>query len=334
MGLEFKDYYATLGVPRTASDDEIKKAFRKLARIHHPDVARDKKGSEEKFKEINEAYEVLGTPENRRKYDTLGADWKRGAASQPPPGWNPRGPGGRGRGRANSQEFNFGGTGFSDFFERFFSQSGSPGGRGFDRYDSDDDAEASRRGQDVEGDLAVSLQEVLEGSVRSVSVRSTNPTTGAAESDTFKVRIPIGVKEGQRIRVSGKGGAGIGGGTAGDLMLRVRISPHPDFEVEDNDLHTDLPITPWEAVLGATVTAPSLEGPVQIKIPAGTANGQQLRVRKRGLPRVEAPLDRGDLYVRLQIEMPTTFTENELAAWRVLAAASQFNPRNEEPVAD
>ena len=153
MALEFKDYYAILGVPRTASEDEIKKAFRKLARVHHPDVSRDKKGSEEKFKEINEAYEVLGNPENRRKYDTLGADWKRGAAAQPPPGFNAGGR--RSRGASGGQEFNFGGTGFSDFFEHFFSQSGRPGrsGRGFpggfDRYDGDDAATGTKALRDV-----------------------------------------------------------------------------------------------------------------------------------------------------------------------------------------
>lgn len=324
MGLEFKDYYAVLGVPRTASQDEIKKAFRSLARVHHPDVSRDKKGSEDKFKEINEAYEVLGTPENRSKYDTLGADWKRGAPAQPPPGYNAGGR--RARGPSGGQEFNFGGTGFSDFFEHFFSQSGRRGGAGFDRYDSED-AGGPSRGQDLEGDLAVSLNEVLEGSVRSVSVKSTNPQTGQVETETFKVRIPIGVKEGQRIRVTGKGSAGAGGGTAGDLYLSVRLSPHPDLEVDGNDLHTDVLITPWEAALGATVSVTSLEGALQLKIPTTTANGQQMRVRGRGLPRLEAPVERGDLYVHVRVEMPHELTEDERTAWQALAAVSKFRPR-------
>jgi curved DNA-binding protein len=334
MAFEFKDYYAILGVPRTATEDEIKKAFRKLARQHHPDVSKDKKGSEDKFKEINEAYEVLGTPENRRKYDTLGADWKRGGATQPPPGWNPGGPGGPRRGApgagGDGNEFNFGGTGFSDFFERFFGQAGRQGRSGFDRYDSDDDAGVlHRRGTDVEGDLAVSLQEAVEGSIRSVSVRSTNPKTGAVDTETFKVRIPIGVKEGQRIRVAGKGAAGMGSGTSGDLILRVRLSPHPDFQVEDDDLFTEVPVAPWEAALGATITAPSLEGPVQLRMPPATASGQQLRVKKRGLPRIDAPGERGDLYVRMVVEMPPKLSDDEKAAWQALAAVSKFNPREE-----
>jgi curved DNA-binding protein len=323
MGLEFKDYYAILGVPRTATDDEIKKAFRRLARVHHPDVAKDKKGSEDKFKEINEAYEVLGTPENRRKYDTLGADWKRGAPQSPPPGF---GGGRRTRGAGAGQEFNFGGTGFSDFFEHFFSQSGRRSAPGFDRYDGED-VGGPLRGQDIEGDLAVSLDEVLEGSVRSVSVKSTNPETGEMETETFKVRVPMGVKEGQRIRVAGKGSAGSGGGTAGDLYLSVRLSPHPDFEVDGNHLYAEVPVTPWEAALGATVPVPSLDGALQLKIPPATANGQQLRVRGRGLPRLEAPVERGDLLVRVRIEMPHELTEDEKAAWQALATVSKFRPR-------
>jgi curved DNA-binding protein len=335
MALEFKDYYATLGVPRTASDDELKKAFRKLARQYHPDVAKDKKAAEEKFKEINEAYEVLGNPENRKKYDTLGANWKQGAGFQPPPGWEQAGGRGGRRtrrtgGSAEDFEFRFGGTGFSDFFEQFFSGANHRGGPGgFPGADDGGDGSASgyaQRGADIEGDLAVSVDEVLRGSVRTVSFQRVNSHTGKAETQQFKVRIPPGVQEGQLIRVAGKGETGFGGGTAGDLFLRVRISPHPDFQVQGSDLVTELDLAPWEAVLGATVPVPTLEAPVNVRIPAGTNPGQQLRVRGRGLPRGQAG-ERGDLYVKLLVKLPAKLTDDERALWEKLAAGSGFKPR-------
>jgi curved DNA-binding protein len=336
MGVDFKDYYTILGVPRTADADEIKKAYRKLARQYHPDVAKDKKAAEEKFKEINEAYEVLGSAENRKKYDTLGANWKQGAGFQPPPGWEQQfgGAGGRGRSRrgqprgGEDYEFHFGGTGFSDFFEQFFGGRRNGGFSGFQGAgDAGDDSAGSyaQRGADVEGDLAVSVDEVLHGSVRSVSFRRVNPRTGETETHQFKVRIPPGVQEGQLIRVAGKGESGLGGAAAGDLYLRVRISPHPDFTVQGSDLVADLELAPWEAVLGATVGVKTLDGSVNVRIPPGTNPGQKLRLRGHGLPR--GGNERGDLYVRLAVKLPGQVTDDERALWEKLAATSTFKAR-------
>lgn len=313
--MEFKDYYRILGVDRKAGPDEIKKAYRQLARKHHPDVAKEK-GAEDRFKEINEAYEVLGDPENRRKYDTLGANWKQGAGFQPPPGWEGRAGGRRG---GTEREFHFGGTGFSDFFEQFFG--GRFSGRDSSGFEESPGAgrRFSQRGADIEGDLAVSLDEALRGSVRSVSLRSTDPDTGAATTETFKVRIPAGVREGQVIRVGGKGGAGPGG--AGDLFLRVRLSPHPDFRVEGPDLATEVEIPAWEAVLGATVRVGTLDGSVQMRIPPGTSPGQRLRVRGQGLPAQGG--GRGDLLVTVTVTLPRELTPAQRTAWEQVAAASR-----------
>jgi curved DNA-binding protein len=331
MAVEFKDYYQVLGVPRNAGDDEIKKAFRKLARQYHPDVARDKKAAEEKFKEINEAYEVLSDPANRKKYDELGAHWKQGAGFRPPPGWGQQAPGG-GRGPAGAEEFefHFGGTGFSDFFEQFFGR-GRGGGFGDFRGGRsapggvEQEEGFAMRGNDVEGDLLVTLDEVWRGSVRSVSVRRVHPQTGAAGTHTFKVRVPAGVQDGQLIRLAGQGEAGVGGGAAGDLYLRVRFARHPDFDVRGPNLEYTLPIAPWEAVLGATVSVPTLEGSVKVKIPPGSNNGQRLRVRGRGLPQTRG--ERGDLFISLEVQVPARLSAEEKALWMQLAQGSEFNPR-------
>ena len=329
MAVEFKDYYTTLGVARGASEDEIKKAFRKLARLYHPDVAKDKKTAEEKFKEINEAYEVLGTPENRKKYDTLGANWKQGAGFQPPPGWQGT-PGGGGRRTRRTQtpsgeeyEFHFGGTGFSDFFEQFFGRQG-----GFPGAETPDDSARSfaQRGSDVEGEIAVSIDEVLNGSIRSVSFQRTNSRTSETETHRFKVRIPAGVQDGQLIRVTGKGETGSGGAAAGDLYLRVRLSAHPEFQVQGSDLVVDLDLAPWEAVLGATVTVKTLEGSVNVRIPPGTNPGQQLRVRAHGLPRGQTG-ERGDLFVKLGVRLPDSLNPAEKELWEKLAQTSSFRAR-------
>jgi curved DNA-binding protein len=329
MGPEFKDYYAILGVPRTASADELKKAYRQLARKYHPDVATDKKAAEDRFKEINEAYEVLGDAGNRKKYDTLGANWKQGAGFQPPPGWDPSGAGGRRRSRrpagGDDAEFQFGGTGFSDFFEQFVGARGAGGFQPFQEAGPGRRPHSSR-GADVEGDLAVSLDEVLNGSVRQVSFRRANSRTGETESHSFKVRLPAGVHEGQLIRVAGKGEAGAGDGGAGDLLLRVRLSPHPDFAVQGEDLVTELDLAPWEAVLGTTLSVPTLTGPVNVRVAAGTNSGQQLRLRGHGLPKGQAT-ERGDLYAKLLVKVPTQLTDEERGLWEKLAAASKFQPR-------
>jgi curved DNA-binding protein len=310
MSVQYKDYYQSLGVPRTASEADIKKAFRKLAREFHPDVAKDKKKAEEKFKEINEAYEVLSDADKRKKYDELGANWKSGAEFRPPPGQGGFGGGqpfGR-AGRSGGVEFEFGGTGFSDFFEQMFGaqrRGGGFGGRsGFA------DEEMTEPSRDIEGDILVTLEEAKRGSVRTVTVRRENRT------DSHQVKIPAGITEGQKLRIAGRGEGG------GDLYLRIRLAKHPDFEVDGHNLIYELEIAPWEAALGAEIAVPTLDGKVNIKIPAGTASGQKLRVRGRGLGK------NGDLIVATKILVPAKISDAQKKLWEQLARESKFNPRD------
>jgi curved DNA-binding protein len=316
--MQFKDYYQILGVSKTASQPEIKSAFRKLARQHHPDVAKakDKAAAEAKFKEINEAYEVLGDAEKRQKYDTLGADWQRGGA-QPPPGWHQRRrrSGGMPQGTQGMEgmgggdfDFNFGGTGFSDFFEAFFGS----GGRGANPFASGR-AAGSQRGVDIEADLMVPLEEALHGARRKITFQREG-----GEMQTYEITIPPGVREGQRIRLSGQGQAGLRGGSAGDLYLNVRLAPHPDFRVEGSDLIFELETPLWDAVLGATISIPTMEGTVRLKIPAGSQPGQRFRLKERGMPKSEG--GRGDLYVMLVLNVPKTLTPEQRKLWEGLAA--------------
>jgi len=306
MAVQFRDYYETLGVPKTASEDEIRSAFRKLARKYHPDVAKDKKTAEEKFKQINEAYEVLSDPEKRRKYDELGTNWNQPGGFQPPPQW---GGGQRGGfhtygGDNGGVEFEFGGTGFSDFFEAFFG-----GGRGRSAFGGFGQRASAERGSDVEADI----EEALKGSTRQVSLRR----AGSKKTETYQVKIPRGVREGQRIRLAGQGEAGERGGKSGDLFLRVRLARHPDFSVEGSDLIHEVKIAPWQAVLGDSLTVPTLEGNARLKLPPGTQGGQRFRLRERGLPGVSG--QRGDLYVVAQIQLPKKLTERERELWQQLA---------------
>jgi curved DNA-binding protein len=340
MSVEYKDYYKILGVDRNASAEEIRKAFRKLARQYHPDVAKNKPQAEEKFKEINEAHEVLSDPEKRKKYDALGPNWKQGAEFRPPPGWEPfgGGVGGRRRRTTGAEEFEFDGTGFSDFFEQIFGR----GGRGGFRFDRE---EMSERGRDLEADIMVTLQEALRGSVRSISLRRAVPCehcggTGMVgrkvcpdcdgsghkvRTEVHQVKIPPGVTEGQRLRVGGKGEAGAGGGMPGDLYLTVHLAGHPEFRVQNGDLFYDLDLAPWEAVLGTSVSVPTLEGHVNIRIPAGTQSGQRLRVRNRGLGKEGA---RGDLFVMTRVQVPDRITDHERRLWEQIARESDFKPRD------
>ena len=319
MSVQYKDYYEILGVPRSASDADIKRAFRKLAREHHPDVAKDKKKAEEKFKEINEAYEVLGDPAKRKKYDELGANWKSGAEFRPPPGWESFTSGRVHRGgRGNAEyDFHFGGTGFSDFFEQIFgSRRGGGGGRsGFGGATGFDEEEMVERGRDIEGDIMVTLEEAMRGAVRSVNVRR-NDRHGRAKTDTYQVKIPAGVTEGQRLRLAGRGEVGTGGGETGDLYLRVRLAKHPDFEVDDHNLIYEAELAPWDAVLGTELSVPTLDGRVNIKIPAGTQNGQKLRLRSRGLPNRNG--GKGDLIILTTILMPKHVTDEQRKLWEEL----------------
>lgn len=305
MAVQYKDYYDTLGVKKTASQDDIRKAFRKLARQYHPDVAKDKKAAEGKFKEINEAYEVLGDAEKRAKYDQLGADWDR-QPQRPPPG------GGFGGGGFNPGEF--GGTGFSDFFEQFFGGRAGRGrgakGHGFFG------EQPETRGGDIEADLMVTLEEALHGARKKISFRR----QGSSKTETYEVKIPKGVREGQRIRLAGQGGEGTRKELSGDLYLVVRLAQHPDYRVDGDDLVHDLELYPWSAVLGTEVNVPTPDGSVRLKIPPGTQNGQKLRLRGRGL--VTAPDKRGDFYVQAQIVVPKAVTDEARKHWEALARLS------------
>jgi curved DNA-binding protein len=308
MSVQYKDYYQSLGVSRTASADEIKKSFRKLAREYHPDVAKDKKKAEEKFKEINEAYEVLSDPAKRKKYDELGANWKSGAEFRPPPGYGGGFGGGQTFRGGQTGGFEFGGTGFSDFFEQMFGSRMRSGFGGHGGFQEEEFAEPESR--DIEGDILVTLEEARRGSVRTVTVRRENRT------DSHQVKIPAGITEGQKLRIAGRGEHG------GDLYLRIRLAKHPDFEVDGHNLIYELELAPWEAVLGAEIAVPTLDGRVNIKIPAGTASGQKLRVRGHGLGKT------ADLIVVTKIVVPGKITDAQKKLWEQLAKESKFNPRD------
>jgi len=278
MSVAFKNYYDILGVASNASEAEIKNAFRSLARKYHPDVAKDKTGAENKFKEINEANEVLSDPEKRRKYDELGANWNH-PERQP----GQRSDGFRG-GAEEGSEFHFDGTGFSDFFEQFFGSRGRPSGGFGGAWESGTEGEEfAQRGRDVEGDILVTLDEVLHGSERTIRLQRVDPRTGQPATQTLRVKIPPGVREAQLIRLAGKGRDGIGGGEAGNLYLRVTFARHPEFRVRGVDLYHDLDLSPWEAVLGATIRIPALDGLVSLRVPPGTTAGRDFRLRGLGL---------------------------------------------------
>ena len=309
MPVQFRDYYETLGVSKTATQDDIKSAFRKLARKYHPDTAKDKKSAEEKFKEINEAYEVLSDPEKRKKYDNLGPDWQQPGGFQPPPGGGMHGfPGGFQQGGA---EFHFGGTGFSDFFEHIF---GGRRGRAGTDYGGFGFEEPAMRGQDVEADLLVTLEEALRGSTRQISFRRGD--TGRVQ--TYTVKIPKGVCEGQRIRLAGQGGSGEGGGQAGDLYLRVKFEKHPEFEVQNDDLLYELEMPVHRAVIGCDVEIPTLDGRAKLHIPPATQNAQRFRLPGRGLPAKSG--QRGDFLVVVRVLLPRQLSPRERELWSELAS--------------
>ncbi|HVM60820.1 MAG TPA: J domain-containing protein [Verrucomicrobiae bacterium] len=337
MPVEFKDYYEILGVPRAASQDEIRRAFRKLAHKYHPDVAKDKTVAEERFKEINEANEVLSDPEKRKKYDALGANWKQGEEFRPPPDWAEQfGQQAWTEGAPGEFEFHFGGTGFSDFFENLF---GMGGGVGSSRRGADEGGRFAQRGRDVEADIMVTMGEALRGSTRTVSLQRLVPCEKCGgkgrvnkrvcpecrgrrqvpRTETYQVKIPPGVYEGQLLRLGGQGEHGADG-QSGDLYLRIRFTDHPDYRREEDGLYHDLDIAPWDAVLGATVSVPLLDGQANLKIPAGTRNGQRFRLRGRGLPQPGG--GRGDMYVVMHIQSPDHVNERERGLWEQLRRES------------
>jgi DnaJ-class molecular chaperone len=340
MAVQFRDYYEVLGLNKSATESEIKSAYRKLARKYHPDVNPKDKSAEEKFKEVNEAYEVLSDPEKRKRYDALGQNWKAGQDFRPPPRWQ----------EANV-EFGdvgdiFGGggaSGFSDFFESLFGGRrgrGARGGAGF-----------AMRGRDIEAEIELTLEEAHRGGTRSIGLQTTEvcpdcrgtgskdgkvvcPTCRGAGAirrpKTLEVTIPPGVRDGSVIRLAAQGEPGASGAPPGDLFLRVRIRPHRLFDITgDNDLQIELPVAPWEAALGAKVSVPTLEGPIEMTIPAGTQAGQRLRLRGQGLNRRNG--GRGDQYAKLKIVNPPKLTPGEQELFERLKAESRFNARELMP---
>ena len=320
--MEFKDYYATLGVSKTATDKEIKQAFRKLARKHHPDVNPGDKTAEGKFKEINEAYEVLGDPAKRKKYDELGANWRayeqaeRTGGPNPFAGqWNVNVGGGQGGFRTMTQEEMeemFGDQNpFSDFFTTFFgggfgaetSPRGGTRGRG-----------RSRQGRDVEHEIELSLEDAYHGTTRRLSLKHDG------HARTVDVRIPAGVGDGSRVRITGEGESGSGGAASGDLYLRVRLAPHPLFERKGRDLYVKVPLPVTTAVLGGEVEVPTIAGKtVRLRIPAVTQNGQVFRLKGYGMPAISKSDDKGDAYARVEVQLPTNLTSEERAHYEALA---------------
>jgi DnaJ-class molecular chaperone len=327
-----------LGVSRTAGADEIKKAYRKLARKHHPDVNPGDPEAASRFREVNEAYEVLSDPEKRKRYDALGENWRAGADFTPPSDWQGARVeygdlgdlfGGAGAGRAG---------GFSDFFETLFGAGRAPragAGAGF-----------AMRGSDVEAELPLSLEEAHRGGTRTLTLTGFErcPTcSGTGQKDgkvcpecrgsgvvrrpkTLEVRIPAGVREGSVIRLAGQGEPGSGGAPAGDLFLQVRLLPHPIFTVVgDDDIQTELPVAPWEAALGAQVRVPTLDASAELTIPPGTQGGRRLRLRGQGLNRRGG--GRGDQYVRLKIVVPPSLSPREKELFQELATVSRFDAR-------
>lgn len=354
MAVKYQDYYKVLGVARGASQEEIQRAYRKLARQYHPDVNKDP-GAEAKFKEVSEAYEVLKDPQKRRRYDELGADWQAGQEFRPPPGWQDvkfefegfapgSGRGGPGSGRGGTGgSGGSGGTGggfrmeggnFSDFFDMLFGR-GRSGFGGFD--DFEDIARArggeagarharprTQRGGDVEADIDITLHEAYHGGSREITLQDQHGHT-----KRLTVKIPAGTTDGSRIRLSGQGAPGSGGAEAGDVLLSIRIAPDPRFTVEGHNLTTDVRITPWEAALGAKADIPTLDGELTLTIPPGAQSNQRLRLRGKGLPKRGKGGERGDLLARVLIAVPKELTQEERELFEKLKATSKFNPRKE-----
>ncbi len=330
--MKYLDYYAVLGVPRTATAEEIKKAYRKLARQYHPDVNKTA-GAETRFKEINEANEVLSDPEKRKRYDALGANWKAGQNFTPPPGWGGFGGASSGPGGIRFEFGDSGGGDFSDFFSALFSDLAGAGRSGrsrrsspftdFGGFGAGSPEEAFQpRGQDFEATLAITLEDLINREPKAITLQVpvVRPNGAVAhEAKTFHVRIPTGATEGTRIRLSGQGAAG------GNLYLNLRIAPHPIFQLNGYDLDQVVAIAPWEAVLGAKVGIPTLEGPATLSIKPGTQNGARLRLKGKGLPNKTG--SRGDMLVTVRIVVPDRPTAKEKALFEQLAHESSFQPR-------
>lgn len=308
--MTYKDYYSVLGVPKTATPEEIKKAYRTLAMKYHPDKTRGDKAAEEKFKDINEANEVLSDPEKRKKYDRFGEDWRHYQESGGQPGgfdWSQYASGGGGARRMSQEEFDemFGEQGMGDLFELLFGQRGG----------SRSNARRARRavaiqGDDLSAETALTLEEAYHGCARLIQL----------DGHTIRVTIKPGIADGQVLRIVGKGGPGLNGGPSGDLYLTIRIPPHPEFRREGDDLHVDMPVDIYTAVLGGKARVKTLKGAVKVDIPKGTQNGKVLRLRDLGMPVHGRKNELGDLFVRVIIQVPEHLSDQEIELFKKLAA--------------
>jgi curved DNA-binding protein len=317
--MEYKDYYKILGVDRDAQEKEIKKAYRKLARQHHPDVNPGDEAAEERFKDINEAYEVLSDPEKRRKYDQLGSNWQQWQRTGRDPGgfdWSKWFSGAQPGGGGVRVEYGdlgdlgdlFGGGGFSDFFRAIFGGMGAP------RTGRTQAQQARlRRGQDYTQPVEITLEEAFQGATRMIQ----------KDGRRLEVKIPPGVMTGSKVRMAGEGSPGVAGGTSGDLYLEVRVLPHSTFEREGDDLRCEVPVSLYTAVLGGEVKVPTLSGEVMLNIPPETQGGRTFRLRGKGMPNVRNPKKRGDLYARLRVQVPQKLSQPEKELFRELASLRQ-----------
>ena len=312
--MEYRDYYQILGLERKATQDEVKRAYRKLARKYHPDVSTET-DAEQKFKELGEAYEVLKDPEKRTAYDQLGANWESGQGFNTPPDWDA------------GFEFSGGGftqgdgQGYSDFFESLFGQS-FQGGHSASR------GPFQARGEDHHAKILIDLEDSLNGATRPITLKvpevDASGHVGTRER-VLNINIPKGIAAGQQIRLSGQGAPGFGGGAKGDLYLEVAFKPHPRYRVEGRDIYLTLPVAPWEAALGATIQAPTPTGPVDLKLPVGSATGKKMRIKGRGIPGKQS----GDFYVVVEIVLPPASSPEAEQAYRDMAQSLAFNPRAE-----
>jgi curved DNA-binding protein len=319
--MDYKDYYAVMGVDKNASQEEIKRAFRKLARKYHPDVNPDDPAAEERFKELNEAHEVLSDPEKRQKYDQFGSAWqqfeRQGGHAQDFDWsqWAAQPGGGAQYRTVTPDEFEqmFGGGGFSSFFETLFGGMGgqrtsSSFGRSFGGFNRQPQ---SRRGRDAEHTVEVTLEEAFYGTTRALQWD---------DGRRIEAKIPRGVRTGSRVRLSGQGGSGAAGGVAGDLYLRVEVLPHPAFERSGDDLRASVPVDLYTAVLGGQADVSALDRAVKLTIPAGTQNGKIFRLRGLGMPNLRNPNERGDLYATLDVQLPEQLSSEEKQLFEQLRA--------------
>jgi curved DNA-binding protein len=312
--VEYKDYYQALGVEKTATQDEIKKAYRKLVRKYHPDVSKHK-DADAKTKEINEAYDVLGDPEKRAAYDELGRGHRPGQGFQPPPDWG--------------TQFDFGGADANDFFNDLFAHvgrrsragghAGAHAGRGGGSF--------QMPGEDIHAAIAIDLRDAYQGATRTVTLRVPQHDAQGhvtMQDKTLSVNIPKGVTPGQQLRMRGQGHPGFGGGPAGDLYLEIQLNPDPRYRVEGTQVYQDVPVTPWEAALGANISVPTPSGTVEVTVPPGSQSGRKLRLKGRGIP-ARTP---GDLYLMLNVVLPPATSERARELYQAMARDLAFNPRD------